>query len=245
MLELSDEAASPLPSTLLALREQLKGFVHHVDEEVASDPEAAATGRWWRDRPMNLRPRSWPAVTQTRRAAVLILLWPSESGPQVLLTARGRRLTKHPGEVSFPGGAADDHDADAIATALREAQEETALAPERVEILGTLPPAPVPVSGFMVTPVLAVAEDPGVVAPQSEEVAYVLCQQVRELVDPQYRMTAVVERDGIRLPSPAFRGPGGAPLIWGFTGILLDGLLGRLGWARDWDTTREINPLAD
>lgn len=74
--------------------------------------------------------------------------------PTVLLTERTATLSAHAGQIAFPGGRCDFGDADAVATALREAQEEIGLPPQVVEVLGVLP-VYVTGTGFAVTPVVA------------------------------------------------------------------------------------------
>lgn len=64
-------------------------------------------------------------------------------------------MRKHAGQVAFPGGAVDNSDATLIAAALREAQEEVAIPPESVEVIGVLPPVD-SVTGFQVTPVVGI-----------------------------------------------------------------------------------------
>lgn len=75
--------------------------------------------------------------------------------PGLLLTQRSPLLRKHAGQVAFPGGAVDNTDATLIAAALREAQEEVAIPPEAVEVIGVLPPVD-SVTGFQVTPVVGI-----------------------------------------------------------------------------------------
>src|SRR5205823_9920018 len=90
-------------------------------------------------------------------AAVLVLLVPGDAGEaRIVLTERVVGGRYHSGEVSFPGGRAEAEDADAAATALREAAEEVGLdaAAAQVEVLGTLEAVWIPVSGFRLTPVL-------------------------------------------------------------------------------------------
>lgn len=93
-------------------------------------------------------------------AAVLVLLTDSPHGPSALLTERAADLTNYPRQLVFPGGGAEAGDRGPITTALREAREETALDPDSVHILGTLPAIALPESGFLLTPVLAWSAGP-------------------------------------------------------------------------------------
>ncbi|GFZ86161.1 NUDIX hydrolase [Nesterenkonia alkaliphila] len=234
---------TPLPTTQQELAEALGGLVQLGADYAAQHPEDAAAGVWWWGVPAHEVHQHVTAPAASREAAVLALFWPSPEGPRVLLTERSPQLAKHPGQISFPGGGAEEGDSGPVATALREAQEETGLDPSRVKVIGTLPVAPIRISGFVVTPVVAVAEDPGVLAPQTGEVSRVLKIPVAHLVEPEHRHTAVVVHRGPRLPSPAYLfGGEDAAFVWGFTGTLLDRMIHRLGWERDWDRTREIDP---
>lgn len=97
-------------------------------------------------------PPSAQILSQTRKAAVLIPII-CHHEPTLLLTRRSLHLRQHPGQVAFPGGAADIGDDTPEETALREAYEEIGLLPEVALIIGQLP-AIDSVSGFQVTPVL-------------------------------------------------------------------------------------------
>ena len=112
-----------------------------------------------------------------RPAAVLVLLFPDDEGQaRVLLTARVAHISTHAGEVSFPGGSADPEDADPMATALREATEEVGLDPEAcgLKVTGVLEVFPLTVSGFRITPVVAVAERRPECHPAPDEVARII-----------------------------------------------------------------------
>ena len=112
-----------------------------------------------------------------RPAAVLVLLFPDAEGQaRVLLTARSSNISAHAGEVSFPGGSADEGDADPIATAVREAVEEVGLDPAAcgLRVTGVLEVFALTVSGFRITPVVALAERRPECHPAPDEVARVV-----------------------------------------------------------------------
>ncbi len=123
------------------------------------------------------RPPPPTDVARLRPAAVLVLIVPGDDGEAcVILTERVVGGRYHSGEVSFPGGAAEPDDADSTATALREAHEEVALdaAEAGVRVVGTLDPFWIPVSGYHVTPVLALAARRPMLRPHEAEVARVV-----------------------------------------------------------------------
>lgn len=168
-----------------------------------------------------------------RAAAVLMLFGEGDDGPDVLLLRRADSLGSHPGQVAFPGGAADPTDDGPVATALREAMEETGVLPEGVRPVALLPELHVPVSGFVVTPVLAHWEEPSPVAPvDAGETAAVARIPIAHLADPANRFRV---RHSSGYLGPAFSAPG--MLVWGFTAGLLNGLLALGGWERPWDAT--------
>jgi 8-oxo-dGTP pyrophosphatase MutT (NUDIX family) len=178
----------------------------------------------------------WPTPpTGGRRSAVLVLLGEQpQTGPDVLIVQRAATLRSHAGQPAFPGGAADPGDADAVATALREAAEEVGLDPTSTTIVALLPRLWIPVSGFVVTPVLSWWHAPHPVHPASpREVAGVTRVPIAELADPANRVC-------VRHPS-GYIGPGfevRGMLIWGFTAGVLSALLDLGDWARPWDRSR-------
>ena len=197
-----------------------------------------------------------PAVPGARPAAVLMLFGtlddvPSEDAQthavsrdlDVLLLARATTLRSHAGQVAFPGGRIDPGDGGPVEAALREAREETGLDPRGVDVLGALPEVPLAFSRHVVTPVLAWWRHPSPVRVVDEaESAAVFRAPVADLINPDNRGTSVIRRAGEEYRGPAFLVPhaGGEHLVWGFTGMLLDGLLDRLGWSEEWDRSREI-----
>lgn len=115
-------------------------------------------------------------------AAVLV---PIVHGPEpgVLLTKRTSHLTAHAGQVAFPGGRIDPGDASPEAAALREAQEEIGLPPERAELLGRLPDY-VTGTGFQISPVLALLSGPLDLVPNPREVEAIFLLPLHVLLDP-------------------------------------------------------------
>ncbi len=97
------------------------------------------------------------ATTPPRPAAVLVPLVERPQGMQLLLTRRNANLHSHAGQISFPGGRSDPGDANAISTALREAEEEIGLPRTAVETLGALP-LYTTITGYAVTPVIGLID---------------------------------------------------------------------------------------
>ena len=179
-----------------------------------------------------------PPATGGRPAAVLMLFAEGAEGPDVLLIERAATLRSHAGQPAFPGGAIDPEDEGAVGAALREAQEEVGIDPASVEIIAELPELFIPVTGFVVTPVLAYWRDPHPVWPVDvQEVADVERVPIAELADP-------ASRQRVRHPSgwvgPAFNVRG--MLVWGFTAGLLDRLIELGGWEQPW-TPGAVNEL--
>lgn len=162
----------------------------------------------------------------------------------LLLLRRADRMRHHPGQIAFPGGGVDPEDSGPVAAALREAQEETGLDPSGVEVLGTLPRIPLPVSNNMVTPVVGWWKRPSeIAAVDTTESAQVFRIPVAEMLDPAARYTGVLQRSRERFASDVFvlSERFGGHTVWGFTGILIARLFDELGWTRPWDTTREMS----
>lgn len=182
-----------------------------------------------------------PESGRGRQSAVLILFGEGDSGPEILLMERAGSLRSHPGQPSFPGGALDPEDGDPATTgplraALREAEEETGLDPAGVQIFGVLPKLYIPVSSFVVTPVLGWWRTPSPVgAVDLAETARVFTVPVADLTDPANRATTV-HPSGHR--GPAFIVEGA--LVWGFTAGVIDRILHFAGWERPWDRAKQV-----
>ncbi|MEX2547351.1 MAG: CoA pyrophosphatase [Chloroflexota bacterium] len=161
-----------------------------------------------------------------RAAAVLILIHPGTDGEAlVVLTERSSGEHRHAGQISLPGGAIDDADESIEAAALREAYEEISLDPEQegLHVQGVLPEVDVRVSGFMVHPVIAFAEQTPTLIADGYEVASIFTAPLAAFLPGAPIEIVTSERDGFRLRYGAFRV--GEHLVWGATA----GILGRLG----------------
>lgn len=154
-------------------------------------------------------------------AAVLVALVARESGWEVLLTRRTDQLRDHPGQISFPGGRLEAHDDGPLAAALREAREEVGIAREFIDVVGYLPPHAV-VTGFAVSPVVAVLRPGFTLQADPTEVAEIFGVPLDYLLDPAHFIAGERTVRGIRLP--VYTCQFGSHLIWGATAQILHSL---------------------
>lgn len=157
-----------------------------------------------------------------RAAAVLILLVPEEGSLHLPLLLRETVLGDvHSGQIALPGGGSDLGE-DAIGTALREAHEELGIDPRDVEVFGVLSPQWIPVSGYVVTPVVGVCRARPTLDPDPVEVAGALWTTIERLhseplsVRPWRRGETVMQCPGWELEEG---------FLWGATAMILAELL--------------------
>jgi 8-oxo-dGTP pyrophosphatase MutT (NUDIX family) len=160
------------------------------------------------------------ASESLRRAGVLVPLFVREARLWVLLTRRTESVEHHRGQISFPGGAEEEGDENLLATALRETEEELAIASSDPLPLGGLPPI-VTVTNFYVEPYVAAVPQPYVWRPAEAEIAEVIEAPLASLMDP-----AILEKK----PMPGREGlvlfyHFGNHVIWGATAKILSDLL--------------------
>jgi 8-oxo-dGTP pyrophosphatase MutT (NUDIX family) len=154
-----------------------------------------------------------------RPAGVLMPLLQCDGETCLLFTRRSEKVLNHKGQVAFPGGAAEPYDESIVATALREAQEEIALPPTQVEILGIMP-ALVSTSRFHVTPVVGWIHGEFEIVPNPDEVARVFMIPVKWLRDPANVEYRTLETPWERHENVVFYRPYDEEVVWGFTGSL-------------------------
>lgn len=158
-------------------------------------------------------------------AAVLIAIT-DRPEPGVILTVRREHLRTHAGQVAFPGGRIDPGE-DAVAAALREAQEEILLDPAAVEVIGAIEPY-CTVTGYRVTPVLGVIPPDLALEPHEHEVADWFEAPLDFLLDPanQQRLSALFQGQERHYYQIDWNGR----RIWGATAAMTVNLSRRLQW---------------
>jgi 8-oxo-dGTP pyrophosphatase MutT (NUDIX family) len=166
------------------------------------------------------------APGQTRTAAALVLFYPRDDRPHLVLTVRAGVLSRHGGQVSFPGGAIEPGEAIASA-ALREAAEEIGLDPSIVRVLGPLTPLHIPVSDFLVHPIVGVMDRTPMFTHASAEVARVLEVPFDDLLDPARVQVTTRLRGDLIVEAPYFDLEG--EQVWGATAMMLAELIWIVG----------------
>jgi 8-oxo-dGTP pyrophosphatase MutT (NUDIX family) len=155
------------------------------------------------------------------QAAVLVPLVDRPEGMTVLLTKRTDHLHDHAGQISFPGGRLDPEDADAVAAALRETEEETGLDRSHIDLIGQLDTY-VTRTGFEVTPVVGLVRPGFALNPDTFEVAEVFEVPLAFFLAPGSRRMESREWQGKRRYFYVY--PYGSYYIWGATAGMLNNL---------------------
>lgn len=153
-----------------------------------------------------------------RPASVLIPLVDHGGHLSVLLTQRTDHLNHHPGQISFPGGRAEPEDADVIATALRETQEEVGIEPESIKVIGRLDDY-LTRTGFAVTPVVGVLRPPLSLTLEENEVADAFEVPLNFLMDRRNHILSERPFEGYQRKFYAMQY--GERYIWGATAGML------------------------
>jgi len=172
-----------------------------------------------------------PDAGRLRHAAVLGILLPErassrETGTRLVLIERSGTLRSHAGQLAFPGGKPEPGDPSLLDTALREAEEEVALARNDAGVLGRLSAVPTP-TGFLIVPFLAWAPQGWEPQQASPEVHRVLTPTISLLADPAvHRITGGGVWDGYRYELHEFAIH--EPPLWGATARMVWDLLERL-----------------
>jgi 8-oxo-dGTP pyrophosphatase MutT (NUDIX family) len=198
----------------------LDQFTKAAPDVLRPDPPTS----WDRsDDDMNLNARMIPDGVVPKAAAVLIGVYDAPSGPCVLLTERKATLSKHAGQIAFPGGRMDTGETP-LQTALREAQEEIGLEPSLVEPLGYLDGYLI-ITGYFVVPVVARIHDLGVLVPHAQEVESIFDVPLDFVMNADNRK--IHQRDWNGLTRSFYAYPFGERYIWGATAGMFKNLADR------------------
>ncbi|WP_180120414.1 CoA pyrophosphatase [Acinetobacter sp. YH12086] len=167
---------------------------------------------------------------QPAHAAVLIAIT-QEDNPRILLTRRSLYMNNHAGEVSFPGGKRDAQDTSNIVVALREAQEETALNPFDVQLLGDLPMQKAR-NGMLVKPIVGLIPPDVNLIPQPTEIDRIFFASLRQLLEtPPTPYEVRFAHQSLYFPSLRIENE----IVWGLTARMLISLFQYgLNYQKEW-----------
>jgi 8-oxo-dGTP pyrophosphatase MutT (NUDIX family) len=172
-----------------------------------------------------------PVAAPGDRLAAVLALIVGEDPPRVVLTERSAAMSRHPGEVSLPGGLAEPGDADLAATAVRETQEEIGVDPIDVRVLGALAPIHTYVSGTLVTPFVGLASMLPSLSLNEREIASVHVPTLADLARAE-EQRVLREADGVTWRGWWYVLP--SVTVWGATGFMLHALLDLLRAEAPW-----------
>jgi 8-oxo-dGTP pyrophosphatase MutT (NUDIX family) len=156
--------------------------------------------------------------SQPRSSGVMILLFPAPEGLSTVFILRTEG-GPHGGQISLPGGKQEQSDADLVATARRETQEEIGVDAAQVRDLGLLTPLYVPHSNYIIQPVVGYLNSTPVFVPDKQEVAGVISCTLEELFAPENRKNMVFHRSGFDISAPYYNA--GGHRIWGATAMIM------------------------
>lgn len=197
-------------------------MVQHWLQKALSEENAGARGAR-SDFDLNNEPDATELLNETpRQAAVLVPIVRHDDGPTILLTQRTETLSKHAGQVSFPGGSIDDGDENALAAALRETHEEIGLTKDYISVHGELDRYRTG-TGFEITPIVASVRPGFSLQIDSGEVAAAF----------EVPLDFILDRSNHQRQSAVWRGrrrhyyamPYGDFFIWGATAAMLVNLV--------------------
>jgi 8-oxo-dGTP pyrophosphatase MutT (NUDIX family) len=174
----------------------------------------------------DFNPELRPATTRALAPAAVLLPIIAGTEPSILFTRRTEHLSRHAGQVSFPGGRVHDEDRSLVDTALRETHEETGILPDYVSVAGFLEPYETG-TGYAILPVVGLLREGFALIPEVNEVAEIFQVPLAFLLDPRNRERRSGEWQGRKREFYAFEYNG--HIIWGATAAILVNFRDRLG----------------
>lgn len=187
------------------LKSRLKQALPGVEAQVQMVPPASMQSRF--------EPIKNPVLS-----SVLLLLFKKDGVWNTVLIKRPEYNGHHSGQISLPGGKAEQGDADLIATALRETYEEIGVEPTDVEIVGKLSSVQIPVSGFLVEPYIGVVNYTPVFLPDPKEVSKIITTDIWYFVKQDIRDVFTYKRGSFCIDAPYFKLNG--EKLWGATAMM-------------------------
>jgi len=202
--------AAPENITVRHLRDRLAGTDKPADPlDVVMPPGSELWPRGMRDQ----------LTSSLKPAGVLIPVIERENSElSLLLTQRAAELKHHAGQVSFPGGRMEAHDADIEVTALRETREEVGIEHRDVTVIGYLEPMPT-ITGYAVTPIVGLINSSAELSLDRTEVEFVFEVPLAFLLDPKNKK--MVERDVEGRVATLAEFHYGGQRIWGATAFII------------------------
>ncbi|TXB67308.1 CoA pyrophosphatase [Vicingus serpentipes] len=162
-------------------------------------------------------------LNTVKKSGVLILFYNKGEETHLVLIQRPIYNGTHSGQIAFPGGKVEESDKDIIHTALREANEEVGVEMNDVEVLGQLSDVYIPVSNFLVTPVIGVINYTPRFIPELREVAEIIELRIGHLIEVEtLRLNKIKLSNGLQMEVPTFEF--NQKIIWGATALMLNEL---------------------
>jgi len=162
-------------------------------------------------------------INTVRKSGVLVLFYQKDNEPHIVLIQRPIYEGTHSGQIAFPGGKVEESDRDIVHTALREANEEVGVVMEDVEVIGQLSDVYIPVSNFLVSPVIGFVDyTPSFIA-EEREVAEIIELELKFLTHiKKLNLDNIKLSNGLKLKVPTFQF--NQKTIWGATALMLNEL---------------------
>ncbi len=155
-----------------------------------------------------------------KKSCVLILFYPKENKPHLVLTLRHNYKGAHSGQISFPGGKTEERDPTPEATALRETEEEIGIDSSTIDIIGKLSGLYIPVSGFWVNPFVAISNQYPSFNINEKEVKELIEVPLIEIMrNDIVSTTQFIIKDNITINAPCYIIQG--RIVWGATAMML------------------------
>lgn len=162
-------------------------------------------------------------LNTVKKSGVLILFYHKNNEPHFVLIQRPEYPGAHSGQIALPGGKVEKTDKDIIHTALREANEEVGVLMTDVEVIGQLSNVYIPVSNFLVTPVIGIIDYYPDFVPEEKEVAEIIELRLSQLTAiEKLDLNKIRLSTGIQLQVPAFEF--NQKIVWGATALMLNEL---------------------